>query len=65
MKRPPLPPTLTVGDLQSYLRIGRRQAYELVNQAGFPAIRLGRSIRITRSALDQWLHTRAKEEKTQ
>ena len=47
--------TMTVSDLQQVLGIGRAQAYELVNRADFPAIRLGRKILIPRDALMRWL----------
>ena len=43
--------TLTVDELKDALGVGRRQAYELVNRADFPAIRLGKRILIPRDAL--------------
>lgn len=42
---------LTVDDLRAYLRIGRAKAYELVNEPDFPALRVGRSIRIPKDQL--------------
>ena len=47
--------TMNVSDLQQALGIGRAQAYELVNRADFPAIRLGRKILIPRDAFLRWL----------
>ena len=47
--------TMNVADLQQALGIGRGQAYELVNRADFPAIRLGRKILIPRDAFLRWL----------
>ena len=47
--------TLTVSDLQHALGIGRNQAYDLVNRADFPKIRVGRKILIPRDALIRWL----------
>lgn len=47
--------TFTVPDLQQVLGIGRRQAYDLVNRADFPVIRLGRRILIPRDALIRWI----------
>lgn len=47
--------TLTVDELKDALGVGRRQAYELVNRADFPAIRLGKRILIPRDALKRWL----------
>lgn len=56
------PELLTVDELASqYLRCGRRQAYELVRDGSIPGvIRLGsRSIRISRYAVEAWLHGEA------
>lgn len=47
--------TMNVADLRQALGIGRAQAYELVNRADFPAIRLGRKILIPRDAFLRWL----------
>lgn len=47
--------TMNVADLQQALGIGRAQAYELVNRADFPTIRLGRKILIPRDAFLRWL----------
>lgn len=49
--------TMTVADLQQALGCGRRQAYELANMEGFPAIRLngGKKILIPRDAFLRWL----------
>ncbi len=46
---------LTVDDLRAYLRIGRAKAYELVNEPDFPALRVGRSIRIPKDQLKLWV----------
>ncbi|HQD80862.1 MAG TPA: helix-turn-helix domain-containing protein [Bacillota bacterium] len=51
---------MTVAELAAYLRIGRSAAYELCHWRGFPAIRVGRSIRIHKTALAEWLYTRAR-----
>ena len=47
--------TMNVADLQQALGIGRAQAYDLVNRADFPSIRLGRKILIPRDAFMRWL----------
>lgn len=47
--------TMNVADLQQALGIGRAHAYELVNRADFPVIRLGRKILIPRDAFLKWL----------
>ena len=46
---------LTVREAAQLLRISRNLAYELVTRGEIPAIRLGRVIRVPRTALDQWL----------
>lgn len=50
-----LPLLLTVGDLSSVLRIGRNAAYQLVKDGNIQSLRIGRSIRIPRNALAQFL----------
>lgn len=52
---------LTVGELQKYLQVGRSKAYEIVNLKDFPAIRLGKSIRIPQDQLDEWIEKQVKE----
>ncbi len=51
-----LPLVMRVADVQRALMISRLKAYELVHQAGFPAVRIGRAIRIPRDAFIRWLH---------
>lgn len=46
---------LTVKDVQRLLKISRPEAYRLVNQRGFPAIRFGRAIRVPKDALVHWI----------
>ena len=48
-------PFMTIPELQAYLHICRRTAYTLVHQEGFPAYRVGRSIRIDRKELEAWM----------
>ena len=54
-----LPLTMRVGDLMPVLRIGRNAAYELVRSGKIRSIRVGRSIRIPREAVIDYL-TQAK-----
>jgi excisionase family DNA binding protein len=49
------PEILQVNDIQQILRIGRRQAYELVNSGQFNVVRVGKSIRIHREVFLKWL----------
>lgn len=46
---------LTVKELAEVLRIGRSSAYELCRQNEFPVIRIGKSIRIPKKALFDWI----------
>lgn len=48
-------------DLIPLLGIGRCTAYNLVNQAGFPKIRVGRRILIPRDAFERWLEAQTAE----
>lgn len=57
-----LPPFLRVEEVAGILRISRSAAYELANawlatggEAGLPAVRLGRSLRIPRAAVERLL----------
>ncbi|WCK54758.1 helix-turn-helix domain-containing protein [Aneurinibacillus sp. Ricciae_BoGa-3] len=49
------PNTLTVKDIQEILRIGRVQAYELVNSGQFHVVRVGKRILVAKRVLLQWL----------
>lgn len=46
---------LTVHEVALYLRIGRTKAYELCREPGFPALRVGRTIRVSRDGLRGWV----------
>ena len=46
---------ITVKELQTYLRIGRNKAYDLVNQKDFPKIKIGRNIIIPKEDLKKYL----------
>lgn len=56
MTREDLPDIMTVSDVKEFLRIGKNQAYELVNKNDFPKISiLGRTIRISKIKFLEWL----------
>lgn len=46
---------LTMKDLQEIFVCGKRQAYELLQIPGFPAMKLGRKYLISAKALDNWI----------
>lgn len=50
-----LPITLTVEDVRNVFGIGRKQAYELANSPGFPAIRIGGRICTVKPLLIEWI----------
>lgn len=50
-----MPLLLTVEEMASVLRIGRNPAYQLVKDGTIQSIRVGRSIRIPRNALIQFV----------
>lgn len=50
-----LPLLLTVEEMASVLRIGRNAAYQLIKDGVICSIRIGRSIRIPRAALIQFI----------
>ena len=50
-----LPLILDVTDIQHIMGISRASAYELVHTPGFPAVRSGRLITISKKAFFNWL----------
>jgi excisionase family DNA binding protein len=50
-----LPDVLTVEDIAKYLRCGRSKAYELTKLREFPAIRIGKLVRIRKDKFIEWL----------
>jgi hypothetical protein len=49
-----LPPVLEVIDIQRFLKIGKGQAYVLVNSGQFHIVRVGRMIKIPKEAFLKW-----------
>jgi len=46
---------LKVPEVATELRIARSRAYELVAKGTIPAVRIGRSVRVSRKELERWL----------
>jgi len=46
---------LTIREIQKELAIGRTKAWQLVASGDIPAVQIGRSVRINRRDLDEWL----------
>lgn len=56
-----LPAMLTVKDIKILFDIGQKQAYELVHTQGFPAVKVGTSIKIPKYLLLKWLEDSARK----
>lgn len=50
-----LPSVLNIKDVQSVLRIGKSQAYELVKRKDFPKLPIDKPIRIPRDEFLKWV----------
>jgi excisionase family DNA binding protein len=46
---------LKVPEVARELRIARSRAYELVANGTIPAVKIGRSVRVSRRELERWL----------
>ncbi len=46
---------LKVPEVARELRIARSRAYELVASGTIPAVKIGRSVRVSRRELERWL----------
>lgn len=55
------PRTYWVEDIAIILGIGRTSAYKLVQQGLFKMVRIGSSIRISRSSFNAWLESQDSE----
>lgn len=56
-----LPAMLSVMDIKKLFDIGKKQAYELVHTEGFPAVKIGASIKIPKHMLIKWLEDSVKK----
>lgn len=45
----------TVEDIQRILKIGRTKAYQLCNTKGFPSIRMGSVLRVSKEKFEKWV----------
>ena len=55
-------PMLTVEELAVRFQMGVRSSYRLCSRKGFPAIRVGRLIRIPEAALSDWIQEQVASE---
>jgi excisionase family DNA binding protein len=49
------PDTLKVKEVAAILRCGKNQAYELIQRGEIRSVRIGRAVRVTREALEEFL----------
>jgi excisionase family DNA binding protein len=56
-----LPLVLNVEEVAKIMHVSRQTAYELVHSQGFPAVRVGRCIRVPREAFLTWLNAEASQ----
>jgi excisionase family DNA binding protein len=47
--------TLKVREVAEILRCGKNQAYELIQRGEIRSVRIGRAVRVTREALEEFL----------
>ena len=47
--------TYTVVEVKEILGVSRKKAYELCHSGDFKIVRIGRSIRVSKSSFDEWL----------
>jgi excisionase family DNA binding protein len=45
-------------DVARALKLGRSKVFTLMASGGLPAIRIGRSVRVPRNALEEWIRNR-------
>lgn len=48
---------LTYKDIQFIFGVGKNRAYELMNSSGFPTLRIGERMYVSREALRKWIAT--------
>jgi excisionase family DNA binding protein len=54
---------LTVSDLATLLKISNPVAYDLVARSDFPSFKIGKSIRVSKSELTNWIVNQSAKEK--
>ena len=54
-QRPDVDQLLWAHEVANVLGVGRNRAYTLMSSGEIPSIRIGRSIRVRREALDEWI----------
>lgn len=52
---------LKVSEVADELRVARSYAYRLIQEGELPVVRIGRSVRVPRTALEAWVRDRTRE----
>ena len=52
-----LPDVMTPKQVADYLQLGRDKTYQMLKSGELPCVRIGRTYRIQRRALDDWLRS--------
>jgi excisionase family DNA binding protein len=55
------PMLMRVIEVAQELRLARSHVYQLIQSGQLPAVRIGRSVRVPRSALEAWVQERTSE----
>ena len=50
-----MPVTLNADEMAAVLHISRARAYQLLHRAGFPTLKIGRRLLVTKDALRDWM----------
>lgn len=56
------PTVMTIQQMAEFLQIGVTKAYEMSHWVGFPAVHIGRQVRVPKKALLEWLEQQHKEQ---
>ena len=59
--RKQLPDVLTPRQVMAYLQLGRDSVYQLLSSGALPSVRIGRTYRVPRRSLEQWLEQQTAE----
>ncbi len=56
------PTVMTIPQMAQFLQIGISKAYEMSHWVGFPAVHIGRQVRVPKKALLEWLRQKQQEQ---
>ncbi|WP_213997006.1 helix-turn-helix domain-containing protein [Tepidanaerobacter syntrophicus] len=58
------PTVMTIAQMAEFLQIGISKAYEMSHWRGFPAVHIGRQVRVPKKALLEWLAQQKQREQS-